>query len=151
MNEAKLNEKVTVTNLAPWPVYFSRKLNHGDVKVPASGSVPLERAEAEAQFYDNNRLLTGTDGYGAHAHLIVDDDALRKQFNIPEEQQVLTDELLDKLFAYKSQSAFQAKIDELVVMDYERHRLISYIERKKVNDFAKVRYCEQVAGVSVAM
>lgn len=151
MNEAKLNEKVTVTNLAPWPVYFSRKLNSGDVKVPANGTIPMDRTELEAQFYDGNRLLVGTDGHGAHAQLVVNDEALRAQFEIPEEQQVLTDELLDKLFAIKSQSAFTAKIDELVVMDYERHRLISYIERKKVNDFAKVRYAEQLAGVSVTM
>ena len=147
MNEA---EKVKVTNLAPWPVYFTRKLNNGDVKVPANGSIPLERAEAEAQFYDNNRLLTGTDGHGAHAHLIVEDEALRKQFDIPQEQEVLTDELLDKVFALK-QSAFTARIAGLVVQDYERHRLIDYIQRKKVNDFAKVRYCEQVAGVAVTM
>lgn len=145
MNEA---EKVKVTNLAPWPVYFTRKLNNGDVKVPANGSVPLERAEAEAQFYDNNRLLIGTDGHGAHAHLIVEDEALRKQFDIPDEQEVLTDDLLDKVFALK-QSAFTARIDGLVVQDYERHRLIDYIQRKKVNDFAKVRYCEKVAGVTV--
>ena len=151
MTEAKLNDKVKVTNLAPWPVYFTRKLNNGDVKVPANGTIPLERTEVEAQYYDNNRLFTGTDGHGAHAHLIVDDAALRQQFEIPEEQQVLTDELLDKVFAYKSQSTFTAKIDELVVQDYERHRLIDYIQRKKVNDFAKVRYAEQVAGVTVTL
>ena len=149
MNEA--NNKVKVTNLAPWPVYFSRKLNNGDVKVPANGTIPLERTEVEAQYYDNNRLFTGTDGHGAHAHLIVDDAELRKQFEIPEEQLVLTDELLDKVFAYKSQSTYTAKIDELVVQDYERHRLIDYIQRKKVNDFAKVRYAEQVAGVAVTL
>ena len=149
MNEA--NNKVKVTNLAPWPVYFARKLNNGDVKVPANGTIPLERTEVEAQYYDNNRLFTGTDGHGAHAHLIVDDAALRQQFEIPEEQLVLTDELLDKVFAYKSQSTYTAKIDELVVQDYERHRLIDYIQRKKVNDFAKVRYAEQVAGVTVTL
>ena len=149
MNEA--NNKVKVTNLAPWPVYFSRKLNNGDVKVPANGTIPLERTEVEAQYYDNNRLFTGTDGHGAHAHLIVDDAELRKQFEIPEEQLVLTDDLLDKVFAYKSQSTYTAKIDELVVQDYERHRLIDYIQRKKVNDFAKVRYAEQVAGVAVTL
>ena len=52
---------------------------------------------------------------------------------------------------YKSQSAFTKKVDELVRLDYERHRLIDYINRKKVNDFAKVRYAEQVAGVTVTV
>ncbi len=151
MTEAKLSEKVRVTNLAPWPVYFSRKLNSGDVKVPANGSIPLERTEVEAQCYDGNRLFIGQDGHGAHAHLMIEDAALKAQFEIPEEQQVLTDELLDKLFAYKSQSAFTKKVDELVRLDYERHRLIDYINRKKVNDFAKVRYAEQVAGVTVTV
>lgn len=151
MSENKLSEKVNVTNLAPWPVYFSRKLNNGDVKVPANGTIPLERVEVEAQFYDGNRLLTGLDGHGAHAHLIVEDEAIRAKFDIPAEQQVLTDALLDKLFEYKSQSTFTRRVDELVVIDYERHRLIDYIQRKKINDFAKVRYAEQVAGVTVAV
>ena len=64
---------------------------------------------------------------------------------------MLTDALLDKLFEYKSQSTFTKRVDELVVIDYERHRLIAYIQRKKINDFAKVRYAEQVAGVTVAV
>lgn len=151
MSETKLNEKVKVTNLAPWPVYFSRKLNNGDVEVPANGTMLLERTEIEAQFYNNNRLFIGQDGHGAHAHLLVDDAALRAQFDIPEEQQVLTDELLDKVFAIKSQNAFVEKVNSLVMLDYERHRLIDYIQRKKVNDFAKVRYAEQVAGVTVTL
>lgn len=149
MTEAKLNEKIRVTNLAPWPVYFARKLNIGDVQVPANGSIPLERAEIEAQCYNGNRLFLGTDNHGAHAHLLIDDAEIKEQFGIPAEQIVLTDDLLDKVFAYKSQSAFVSKIDELVIQDYERHRLIDYIVRKKVNDFAKVRYAEQKAGVSV--
>lgn len=149
MTEVKLNEKIRVTNLAPWPVYFSRKLNNGDVQVPANGSIPIERAEVEAQCYNGNRLFLGTDGHGAHAHLVIEDDALKAQFDIPAEQEVLTDDVLDKVFAYKSQSAFTKRIDELTVQDYERHRLIDYIVRHKVNDFAKVRYAEQVAGVSV--
>jgi len=149
MTEVKLSEKIKVTNLAPWPVYFARRLNNGSVQVPANGSIPLERTEVEAQCYNGNRLFLGTDGHGAHAHLLIEDADIRTQFEIPDEQEVLTDDVLDKAFAYKSQSAFTHKIDELVVQDYERHRLIDYIVRKKVNDFAKVRYAEQVAGVSV--
>ena len=151
MSETRMKEKVKVTNLAPWPVYFSRKLTNGDVKVPANGTVPLDRMEAEAQLYECNRLLVGLDGYGAHAHLIIDDAELKAQFGIPEEQRVLSDEVLDKVFDLKSMSAFTKKVDELVVMDYERHRLIDYIQRKKVNDFAKVRYAEKVAGVTVTL
>ena len=151
MTEAKQSDKIRVTNLAPWPVFFTRKLNAGDVQVPANGSMLLERGEVEAQFYDRNRLFIGTDGHGAHAHLIVDDAALKEQFEIPAEQEVLTDELLDKVFAYKTQSAFAKKVDELVKLDYERHRMVDYINRKKVNDFAKVRYVEQVTGVTVTV
>lgn len=149
--ETKLSEKVRITNLAPWPVYFARQLNNGEVQVPANGTIPLERAETEAQCYNGNRLFLGMDGHGAHAHLVIEDEALKEQFGIPAEQEVLTDELLDKVFAYKSQSAFTRKVDELVKLDYERHRLIDYIQRKKVNDFAKVRYAEQVAGVTVTV
>ena len=51
----------------------------------------------------------------------------------------------------ESQSEFTRQVDALVKQEYEKHRLIDYIQRKKVNDFAKVRYAEQVAGVTVAV
>lgn len=146
-----MNTRIKLTNLAPWPVTFQR-LNHlGDVTIQANGTVMVEREEVEAQLYNNNKMFVGTDGRGAHAHIIFDDKALKEQFNFPEEQNVLTDAVLDKLFAYKQQAAFERNVNEYVVRDYEKHRLIDYIQRKKVNDFSKVRYIESLVGVSVTI
>lgn len=151
MAENQMNTRIKLTNLAPWPVTFQR-LNHlGDVTIQANGTAMVEREEVEAQLYNNNKMFVGTDGQGAHAHIIFDDKALKEQFNFPEEQNVLTDAVLDKLFAYKQQAAFERNVNEYVVRDYEKHRLIDYIQRKKVNDFSKVRYIESLVGVSVTI
>ena len=78
--EAMLTEKVKVTNLAPWPVYFRRLQNIGDVEVQANSTITLDRGEIEQQCYAGNVLFLGTDGHGAHAHLIINDKALREEF-----------------------------------------------------------------------
>lgn len=149
MQETTLTEKVKVTNLAPWPVYFRRLQNLGDVEVQANSTIMLDRGEVEQQCYARNVLFIGTDGHGAHAHLIIDDKALRDEFEIPDDQMVMTDEFLDKLFAYKTLATFSKKVEESTVRDYERHRLIDYIKRKKINDFEKVRFVENLTGVKI--
>lgn len=149
MAESQTNGKVKLVNLAPWPVSFGRKLHEGSVRIPANGIVPMEREEVEAQLYDNNVLMLGTDGHGAHAHIFIDDKAIREQFEIPDDQLVMTDDVLDKLFAYKTQAAFEKNVSEYVVRNYEAHRIVDYIKRKKVNDFAKVRFVESFTGITV--
>ncbi len=151
MQEATLTGKVKIINLAPWPVYFRRLQNIGDIEVQANSTLTLDRGEVEQQCYSGNVLFMGTDGHGAHAHLIIDDKALRNQFEIPDDQQVMTDEFLDKVFAYKTMASFTKKVKESTVRDYERHRLIDYIKRKKINDFEKVRFVEDLVGVKIQM
>ena len=149
MAENQTNTRIKLTNLAPWAVSFSR-LNHlGDVTIQPNGVIMIDRDEVEAQMYANNKMFVGTDGRGAHAQILIDDKTLREQFGFPEEQDVLTDAVLNKLFAYKQQAAFERNVKEYVVRDYERHRLVDYIQRKKINDFAKVRFVESLVGVTV--
>lgn len=149
MADSQTNTRIKLTNLAPWPVTFQR-LNHlGDVTIQPNGTVMVEREEVEAQLYNNNKMFVGTDGRGAHAHIIFDDKTLKEQFDFPDEQDVLTDAVLDKLFAYKQQAAFERNVKDHIVRDYERHRLIDYIQRKKINDFSKVRYIESLVGITV--
>lgn len=147
MQENQTNSRVRLINLAPWPVYFPRINTLGDVSIQQNGSYMIDREELLAQCYNNNRLIMGTDGRGAHATVIIMDEAVKAEFDIPENQEVLTDEVLDKLFAYKRQADFEKAITAKIVRDYEAHRVISYISRKKVNDFNKVRFVEGLTGL----
>ena len=151
MAETINNAKVKLTNLAPWMVYFQRNNMAGEVTIPENGVAMVDRDEVESQFYANNRLFTGSDGHGAHARIIIDDKPIRDNFDIPEDQLVLTDEALDKAFAYKQQAAFEKFIKEHAVEFFEKHRLVEYIKRKKINDYQKIRFVETYTGLTVDM
>ena len=149
MSEIHMNSRIRLINLAPWPVFFGRVNTLGDVTIRQNGSYMIDREELLAQCYNNNTLIMGTDGHGAHATVIIEDESIKQMFEIPEDQDVLTDDVLEKIFAYKRMSDFEKAIRTRLVRDYEKHRVIDYIKRKSVNDYAKVRFVEEFAGLKV--
>lgn len=145
-------QRILCRNLAPWDVSFQRKNTLGDVVIPPNAKVFLEREEVMAQAYTNNRLFVGTDGAGEHAQIYIEDEELRKELGFDTEgkkQALLDDEKLKKIFDYKTQNAFERAIHENVVVHYEKFRLIEYIKKMKVNDYQKIRFCEDYVGARI--
>ena len=145
MSEIQNRTRINITNLAPWPVYFKRLLNAGEVSIQAGATLMIERDEVVQQCYGNNEMFLGDDGHGAHARIIIDDKELRAQFDIPDDQTVPSDEYLDKVFAYKTQSAFEKNITGFLKYPHEVYRILDYVKRKNINDYAKIRYIEKAA------
>lgn len=149
MSEIQNPAKVNVTNLAPWPVYFKRLLNAGEISIHAGATVTLDRAEVEQQCYSKNEMFIGDDGHGAHARIVINDKSLRDQFEIPDAQVVPTDEFLEKVFEYKTQGTFEKKINDFLKYPHEVYRILDYIKRKGVNDYGKIRYIETATSTRV--
>lgn len=145
MAENQNPTRVNITNLAPWPVYFKRLLNNGEICIQAGATLSIERDEVEQQCYARNEMFLGNDGHGAHARIVINDKALRDQFEIPDDQAVPSDEYLDKVFAYKTQATFEKHIAEFLHNPHEVYRILEYVKRKNVNDYAKIRYIEKAA------
>lgn len=150
MAENQKPTRINITNLAPWPVYFKRLLNNGDVGIQGGATMSIERDEIEQQCYGRNELFLGTDGHGAHARLIIDDKTLRDQFDIPDDQAVPMDAYLDKVFAYKTQGAFEKNIVDFLKYPHEVHRILDYIKRKNINDYAKIRFVENATSARLS-
>ena len=145
-------QRILCKNLAPWEVSFQRKNTLGDVVMPANAKIYLEREEVMAQAYTNNRLIVGTDGVGSHAQIYIENEDVRKELGFDTEdkkQALLDDEKLRKIFEYKTQSAFEKAVHENVVVHYEKFRLIEYIKKAKVNDYQKIRFCEDYVGARI--
>lgn len=147
-------KRVMVHNLAPWQVSFPRKTMNGDVVIPANGRMYLDEQEVMMQFYANNVLFIGTDGRGTHARIYIEDADIRKALNFDSQdgtttQEIVTDELLKKIFAYKRQSDFEKAIKEHVVAHFEKFMLADFIQRNDVNDYKKIRFVEEYAGVKM--
>ena len=149
--ELDLEKKVTVRSIAPWTTGFQRIESNGDVTIPPEGTTRLTRSEIISQVQNGNRLFCGTDDRGSHATLYIDDDATRAEveFDALEEkrtQAILTPELVQKLFGYKTMKTFEEKLKECVVTRAEKCAILQIIKREKLNDFDKIRMIENYTG-----
>lgn len=145
-------QRILCKNLAPWEVSFQRKTTLGDVVMPPNAKAFFDKEEIVSQVYGSNRLFVGTDGTGSHAQIYIENDDLRKELNFDTEekkQAVLDEEKLKKIFEYKTQAAFERAIVEAVVVHYEKFRLIEYIKKAKINDYQKIRFCEDYVGTRI--
>lgn len=149
--ELDLEKKVTVRSIAPWTTGFQRIESNGDVTIPPEGTARIARSEIIAQVQNGNRLFCGTDNRGSHATLYIDDDATRAEveFDSPEEkraQVVITPELVQKLFNYKTMKTFEEKLKEYVVTRAEKCAILQIIKKEKLNNFEKIRMIENYTG-----
>lgn len=152
--ELNLDQKVTVKNIAGWNVGFTRIDGIGDVTITPEGSSRLTRNEIISQVQSNNHLFTGTDGNGSHATLFIDDAPTRREIGFESEdgktkQTIFSDDVVTKIFALKSQSAFEKNMRESIVTRAEKYAVIQSIKKLKLNDYGKIRFIENYTGFKV--
>lgn len=148
--ELNLDTKVTVKNIAQWNVGFARKADgYGDVNIAPGGSIRLSRNEIIAQIQNGNKLFAGTDGFGSHATLYIDDAPTRLEVGFETEdakQLVFTNINVRKLFAIKNQTKFEEEFKRLIYTRSEKLAIIEAMKKENVNDYAKIRFVEQHTG-----
>ena len=149
--ELNMEQKVTVRNIAGWPVGFRRIETQGDVMIPKEGTVRLSRSEIIAQTQSGNRLFNGIDDRGSHATLYIEDEPTRLEvaFDSKEEkrtQTMLRSDVVKKLFDYKTMKTFEDKLQEYVVTRAEKYAITEIIKKLKLNDFEKIRMVEHYTG-----
>lgn len=152
IEEIKMDEKITVSSIAPWLTGFRRILTVGDVSIAPNGVIRLSREEVLAQGQSNNKLLTGVDGYGSHATLYIEDEWTRRElgFDTDESKQtVLTKELVKTMFEKKTMPVFKKAIEENVVTRAEKFSLLSAIKALRINDYDKIAFCEEYCGAKL--
>lgn len=152
--ELNLDQKVTIKNIAGWSVGFARIDGIGDVTITAEGSARLSRNEIISQVQNGNRLFTGIDGNGSHATLYIDDAPTRKEIGFDSEdekdkQVVFNDVAITKVFAQKTQAAFEKNLTEIIRTRAEKYAVIQAIKRLKINDYSKIRFVEDYTGFKV--
>ena len=152
--ELNLDTKISVRNIAGWTVGFRRIETQGDVTITHNGAVRLPRSEVIAQAQSGNRLFTGVDGMGSHATIYIEDEPTRLEidFENKEEkrtQKILTDDVVKKLFEYKTMKTFEEKLQECVVTRAEKYAITQIIKKLNINDHEKIRVVENYTGFKV--
>ena len=153
-DELNLDAKISIRNIAGWTVGFRRVETQGDVTIPQNGSVRLPRSEVIAQTQNGNRLFTGVDGMGSHATIYIEDDLTRAEVDFDNKegkrtQQILTTDLVKKLFDYKTLKTFEEKLKEYVVTRAEKYAITQIIKKLNINDHEKIRVVENYTGYKV--
>lgn len=151
-----LDEKVTLRNIAGWGVGFQRRVDigFGDVAIPPHGSIRISRNEILAQIQNGNKLISGVDGNGSHATLIIDDIPTRIEAGFETEdgsvkQMVFSDQLMTELFSIKNFDQFQNAFMKHIVTRAEKYAAIDSIRANNLNDFRKIRFIEKYTGFIV--
>ena len=150
--EIRMEDKITITSIAPWTTGFHRILTVGDVSIAPNGQIRLSREEVLAQGQSNNKLITGIDGAGSHATLYIEDEWTRKElgFDTDDSKQVVVDKkLVKEIFDKKTISAFKKAIEENIVTRAEKFSLLSMIKTLKINEYDKVAFCEEYCGAKL--
>lgn len=152
--ELNMEQKVTVRSIAGWPTGFRRIETQGDVTIPQEGTVRLPRSEIISQIQNGNRLFTGIDSRGSHATLYVEDKATRLEVEFDSEaekrtQSIISIDIVQKLFSYKTIKTFEEKLKEIVVTRAEKYALTQIIKKLKLNDHEKIRIVENYTGYKI--
>lgn len=150
--EIRMEDKITLTSIAPWHTGFARILTVGDVAIAPHGVVRLSREEVLAQGQSGNKLITGIDGVGSHATLYIEDEWTRKElgFDTDEKKQtVINKKLVKDIFDKKTLPAFKKAVEENIVTRAEKFSLLSIIKTLKINEYDKIAFCEEYCGAKV--
>lgn len=152
IEEIRMEDKITVTSIAPWATGFRRILTVGDVSIAPNGTIRLSREEVLAQGQSNNKLITGIDGAGSHATLYIEDEWTRKELGFDTDdtkQNVINKKFVKEIFEKKTLPTFKKAIEENIVTRAEKFSLLSMIKSLKINDYDKIAFCEEYCGAKL--
>ena len=152
IEEIRMEDKITLTSIAPWLTGFNRMLSTGSVSIAPNGSVRLSREEVLAQGQSGNKLITGIDGMGTHATLYIEDEWTRKELGFDtddKKQTVINKKLVKDMFDKKNLPAFKKAVEENIVTRAEKFSLLSIIKTLKINEHDKIAFCEEYCGAKV--
>lgn len=142
----KLDEKVTLRNLASWPVGFIRNESPGDISIPANGTIRLTRSEVIAQSQNGNKLINGIDSLGSHATVYIEDKRTRLELNFDSpnsEQQIISEKKIKDIFEEKDEKEFENRLSDLVKTRFEKQFLketVAKLNLASSASFNKMQY-----------
>jgi len=140
----------SLQNLADNDIYFSL-VQGGDLSIKANGYLDMLNRDIVSLRNNSNVFFVGTDSKGSHARIYIQNPDLRIYVGFDSEdgkikQQVLTDEVCQKILDIKSQEQFEKEVQEKIVSYHEKVRIINYAKKVKLDSFEKITFIEAHSG-----
>lgn len=143
-----MNDKSKVRNLADWQISWERINAVGDETLKPNATIYINNAEIESQVENGNKFFTGTDGLGSHSRVYIENLEMREYlgFDNKEEKRtqiILNDERCKEILEYKTFSTFKKHVEDSVITNQEKAKIINYARKIKLNDYDKIQFLEQ--------
>jgi len=145
------NARSMIVNICPWKVSFHLPISNADVMLGVNKKTSVNNEELIVLCENSNVMFAGT-GDGNHARIYIENDELRKFVGYDSEdgkikQFILTDEECQKILDYKTIVTYRKHLEEDVVCNHEKTRIMEYARRVKLNDYEKINWLEQHCGM----
>lgn len=142
-----MNDKSKVLNLCDWPISWEKINSTGDEYLKANTAIYISNAEIEIQVQNGNKFFTGTDGIGSHARVYIQNPELREYLGFDDKtenrnQFILDEEKCKQILEYKTFSTFKKHVEESIVTNQEKAKIMNYARKNKLNEFDKVQFLE---------
>lgn len=146
-----LQKRSYIKNLCPWSVSFTLPITNASVLLGADKKTSINNEELVALLENGNVMFVGT-GSGNHARICVENDEVLKYVGwISEDEKnrpfILTDEECQKILDYKTFSTFKKHLEEDVISNHEKAKIIEYARKNKLNDYERIVALENHCGI----
>lgn len=146
-----LQKRSYIKNLCPWSVSFTLPITNASVLLGADKKTSINNEELVALLENGNVMFVGT-GSGNHARICVENDEVLKYVGwISEDEKnrpfILTDEECQKILDYKTFSTFKKHLEEDVISNHEKAKIIEYARKVKLNDYERIVALENHCGI----
>ena len=133
VSDVKLTDRVPISNLKNWNLYFKSVENNKDITIPANANKwsRLTVAEIDGQVQNGNVMFVGKDGNGNNACIRIDDEAVyRYVFRLSDDDEIslklLDLESIKKLIEIKDRQEYKNELNNLVVTNSDK-KMISLL------------------------
>lgn len=146
-----MQKRSPIKNTCPWLVSFTLPISNASVLLGANKKTSVNNEELVALCENSNPMFAGT-GNGNHARICIENEELLKYLGwISEDGKekpfVLTDEECQKILDYKTISTFKKHLEEDVVANHEKAKIIEYARKVKLNDYEKIVELEKHTNI----
>lgn len=146
-----LQKRSSIKNMCPWTVSFTLPISKASVLLGAGKKTSVNNEELVTLTENANVMFAGTGG-GNHARIIIENEELLKFVGYISEDGktrpfVVSDEECQKILDYKTMSAFQQHLQDDIICNHEKAKIIEYARKIKLNDYAKIKALENHCGI----
>ena len=152
-NEKKLDleKRSSIKNLCPWTISFTLPISGANILLGADKKTSVNNQELVTLCENSNPMFAGI-GNGNHARVYIENEELRKYVGFDSEdgkqkQFILTDEECQRILDYKTFSTFKKHLEESIVANHEKARIIEFARKIKLNDYEKITEIESFTNI----